>query len=69
MSRIRIILDCDEDQIAYAADLAVKALPEIRRSARGPGWGWSFGRTGKPSCFVRANKGGLSVTQNRSDDA
>ena len=65
MTHVRIILDCDEEHIAYAAELAVKALPDIRRSARGPGWGWSYGRSGKPSFFIRMTKSGLSATQHR----
>lgn len=61
---VRIILDCDTDQIAYAAELATKALPDMQH-ARAPGWGWSYGRTGRPSFFIRKTKRGLSATQVR----
>ena len=64
--RVRVILDCDWEDLPYALEMVIAAKPDFR-DGRGPGWGWSYGRPGRPRLFVRRTKQGYSASADRSN--
>lgn len=61
MSRVRVILDCEWDDLEHALATVIAAKPSFDRSPSRPGWGWPFGSEGR-GYFVRQTKAGFSAT-------
>ena len=59
--RVRVILDCNWDDLQHALDMVIDAKPAFDRQGR-VGWGWHWSRRGKPGLFVRRTKRGYSAT-------
>jgi hypothetical protein len=66
-SRVRIILDCDWEDLQRALDTVIGARAMFDRVPKRPGWGWRLGhRADKPSFFVRQTKHGFSATADKA---
>jgi hypothetical protein len=62
VGRVRVILDCDWNDLRHALDTVIDSKPMFDRSGRGIGWGWSLSKRDKTSLFVRRTKRGFSAT-------
>lgn len=60
--RVRVILDCDWDDLERALATVIEAKPSFDNAEERVGWGWHFSRPGKPTLFVRRTKTGFSAT-------
>ena len=59
---MRLILDCDPDQVDRALACYRTLECDLRTIARGPGWGWGQS-IGGVRFFGRLTKTGVSITQ------
>jgi hypothetical protein len=60
--RVRVILDCEWEDLQHALDMVIDAKPSFDNQPDRPGWGWSLSRIGRPTLFVRRTKRGYSAT-------
>lgn len=65
--RVRVILDCEWDDLQHALDLLIDAKPLFDGRPSRPGWGWGFGPSER-RFFVRETKQGFSVRRVLEED-
>lgn len=59
---MKLIINAEMDEMEYILELVREAKPLFDGRPSRVGWGWSFGRPGKRSFFIREIKGGFSVS-------
>lgn len=64
---MRLIINCDPEALPAAMKIVNDELKQDwQKRYDKPGWGWHFSHQGQ-KFFVRGIKGGLSVTQTKTD--